>query len=229
MSTQGVNRSFGRYLDTSRALGGFRAKGRVACLALLCAGFVAFGCASGPRPQLTDPEVTVRAMRDAFEKDDVALFLHTLGRPVLREYNEHLIRVGWGDFRPRVGDFVEGARVVEIEDVQPLPHDPTASRSFVWPAESARLRRVRIAVGEAHEDFLFAREVDEPPATARQARGFWVGDRYFVQTEHPSPATYLTDDSPEAERVHWRLVFPYYPYQHNGQLSTRLQAQLAQE
>jgi hypothetical protein len=229
MSTQGSRCPFGRFLDVSRAVARLFAAPAIALGCLLYAGFSVTGCAAGPRPQLTDPDVSVRVMRDAFEKDDVALFLHTLSRPVLREYNEHLIRVGWSDIRPRVGEFVEDARVVEVEDVHALPVDPSASRSYVWPVESARLRRVRITVGDVHEDFLFTLEVDAPPPAARQARGFWVGDGYYVRTEHPSPQTYLTEDSPESERTHWRLVFPYHPYQHNGRLSARLQAQLAQE
>jgi hypothetical protein len=203
----------------------------IACFPLLCAVLLTVACSTGPRPVLSNPEVSVGAMRDAFEQDDVGLFLHTLGRPVLREYSEHVIRIGWSDIRPRVGEFVDGARVVEIVDVPSGEHADFASlptpRGYVWPEPTAHLRRVRLAVGDDYEDFLFALEIDPPPPTAKQARGFWIGDRYFVRTEHSSPQTYLVDDSPEAERSHWRLVFPYLPYQQDGKLTIRLQEQLA--
>lgn len=200
----------------------------IALLCLSCAALLATSCASSQKPVLRQPEVAVTTMRDAFDKDDVGLFLHTLGRPVLKEYSEHIIRIGWSDIRPHVGSFVQSAKVVEVADH--AREKPAASaQGFVWPNEGARLKRVRLSVDGTTEDFLFELEVDDAPETAKQARGFWIGDRFFVKTEHNSPETYLVDDSPESDRTHWRLVFPYYPFQREGQLTRKLQDQLAAE
>lgn len=201
----------------------------ITAIALILAGFAATGCATTPRPTLVDPEETVDVMHDAYLEDDPGLFLHTLGRPVLREYSEHLLRVGWSDIRPRVGEFVEGAEVVEVEDFEPVASDPLVDPAFVWPDDGAPLARVRLRVDGRQEDFLFQQEVDPPAELSKQARGFWIGDSYYVRTEHPSPATYLVEDSPEDERTHWRIVFPFHPFQHNGELTRALQQRLADE
>jgi hypothetical protein len=194
----------------------------IALPALFLAALLATACANGPRPLLSDPEVTVAAMRDAWEKDNVGLFLHTLGRPVLKEYSEHRLRLGWSSIRPLVGDFVSSARVVEIADYPAQPLTEYASGSWVWPEPGAPLKRVRLISEGEVEDFLFALETDDPPEQAIQARGFYIGDRYYVRTEHMSAATYLFVDSPESERTHWRLIFPYQPFQLDGPLTQRL-------
>jgi hypothetical protein len=181
------------------------------------------------RPQLVQPQTTIKVMRDAYREDDAGLFLHTLGRPVLREYSEHLVRVGWSEIRPKVGAFVDAAEVVEAEKYRAENRDVLVSSDFVWPEPDAELMRVRLRLGNDEEDFLFEQELDDAPETAKQAKGFWIGDRYFVRSEHPSPGTYQLGDSPESERTQWRLVFPYHPFQQNGPLTARLQAILNNE
>ncbi len=178
---------------------------------------------------LQDPHVAVMTMRDAWEKDDVGLFLHTLSQPVKNEVSEHAIRIGWSDIRPHVGNFIRDARVIDTTDYRAAPRDAAVPREFVWPGDGARLRRVRLEVGSLQEDFLFQQEVDPPEQGSRQASGFYVGDKYYVRGEHRSPETYLVDDSPEEGRTHWRLVFPYYPFQQAGPLTHKLQQQLAGE
>lgn len=197
-----------------------------ACFALICAGLLASACSVTARPRLTEPRTSIDVMRDAYREDDPSLFLHTLGRPVLREYSEHMLRVGWSEIRPRVGAFIDRAKVVEVTDYRAPRPDPLAPAGFVWPDDGAPLMRLRLRLDNDEEDFLFQQEIDDAPPTAKQARGFWIGDRYFVRTEHPSPDTYLVEDSPEAERTHWRLVFPYYPFQREGPLTWRLQQEL---
>jgi hypothetical protein len=185
-------------------------------------------CATLYLPQLRTPRHSFEAMREAWREDSSALFLHTLSRAVLRDYNEQAIRIGWSSIRGRVGEFVEEARVVETADYTAAPVDPRAPQGWVWPEQGLVLMRLRVELHGQHEDFLFAREVDPPPPQARQAQGFQIGDRYFRVNEHPSPETYLFEDSPESERTHWRLVFPYYPFQSMGPLTRRLQEQLAE-
>lgn len=204
-------------------------KPTIALLSLCMAGLAAAACTATARPVLDQPDTTVTVMREAFDKDDVGLFLHTLGRPVLKEYSEHIIRIGWSDIRPHVGSFVENTRVVEVTDLPRAGVAPRPPNGFVQPREGAALKRVRLAVGDLEEDFLFELEVDEAPLDSKQARGFWIGDRYFVRTQHRSPQTYLIQDSPEEERTHWRLVFPYHPYQKQGALTAKLQQQLSAE
>jgi hypothetical protein len=198
----------------------------VAPIALCFAGFAVTACTVTTRPQLVDPPTTIQVMRDAYRQDDAGLFLHTLGRPVLREYSEHLVRVGWSEIRPKVGDFIDAAKVVEAKDYHAPRPDPLVPSDFVWPEKDAPLMRVRLRLDNEEEDFLFEQEIDDAPENTKQARGFWIGDRYFVKTEHPSPGTYLTEESPESERTQWRLVFPYYPFQRNGPLTRRMQAEL---
>lgn len=190
---------------------------------LLCA------CTSGPQPVLKSPEQSIGAMREAFFRDDPSLFIHCLGSPVLAEYSEHTLRVGWSEIRPRVGAFVEKARVISAEDYRAPAIEPLPPAGFVRPGAGASLKCVILELDGRRERFLFQREVDPAPDTARQARGFWIGDRYFVRTEHPSAETYLVEDSPESERTHWRLVFPYEPFQRSGELTRLLQDQLARE
>lgn len=161
-------------------------------------------------------------MRDAYEQDDAGLFLHTLGKPVLREYSEHIIRVGWGEIRPSVGAFVERAEFVEAVEYREGERDLNVPKDFVWPDKDAKLMRVRLRLEGEEEDFLLEREVDDPPEQSKQAIGFWIGDRYYVKSEHVSPKTYEFEDSPESERTHWRIVFPYHPFQQNGPLTARL-------
>lgn len=194
----------------------------IAPLALIVAGFLATACVTTPRPQLTEPETTIEVMRNAYAKDDAGLFLHTLGKPVLREYSEHIIRVGWSEIRPRVGEFVERAEIVETDDYTPGERDLNVPADYVWPDDGAKLMRVRLRLDGEEEDFLLEREVDDPPENTKQADGFWIGDRYYVKREHVSPKTYMEGDSPESERTHWRIVFPYHPFQHNGPLTARL-------
>lgn len=198
-----------------------------ASTALILAGLLATACTTTTRPLLTDPQTTVGVMRDSYHEDDAGLFLHTLGRPVLREYSEHLLRVGWSEIRPKVGEFIDKAEIVSVSDYEAIQADPLAPVDFVWPDDQIDLKVVRLRLDGDEEDFLFAREIDEAPENTRQAQGFWVGDRYYVKTQHPSPKTYMEGDSPESERTHWRLVFPYYPFQKNGPLTARLQETIA--
>lgn len=201
----------------------------IACLALICAGLLAAACSVTARPRLIQPHTSIEVMRDAYREDDPSLFLHTLGRPVLREYSEHMLRVGWSEIRPRVGAFIDRAEVVEVNDYRAPRPDPLVPPGFVWPDDGTPLMRLRLRLDGEEEDFLFQQEIDAPPTNARQSRGFWIGDRYFIRTEHPSPDTYLDVDSPEAERTHWRLVFPYHPFQRQGPLTARLQQELNTE
>lgn len=198
----------------------------IALLALPLAVSTAAACTSVSRPVLRQPQDSVNAMRDAYDKDDAGLFLHTLSRPVLSEYSEHILRVGWSDIRPNVGDFVTQAQVVSDTEYRLPRAEPDVPRGFVMPEQDAPLRAVRLRVGDKQENFLFQLEVDPPAEDSAQARGFWIGDRYFVRTEHASPQTYLVKDSPESERTHWRLVFPYYPFQAQGELTRALQERL---
>lgn len=161
-------------------------------------------------------------MRSAYREDDAGLFLHTLGKPVLREYSEHIIRVGWNEIRPGVGEFIERAELVEIEDYRERERAMNVPADYVWPEDGAPLKRVRLRLDGQEEDFLLELEIDDAPETSKQATGFWIGDRYYVKREHVSPKTYLTDDSPESERTHWRIVFPYHPFQNQGPLTARL-------
>lgn len=196
---------------------------------LICAGLIATACATTERPVLRTPETTVEVMREAYAADDASLFLHTLSRPVLDEYSEHTIRIGWSEIRPLVGEFIESAQVLSVDDYQAAKPDPLAPAEFVWPREGAELKKVRLIVDGDAENLLFEREIDPPAERSRQARGFWIGDRYYVRTEHDSPNTYLVEDSPKAERTHWRLVFPYEPFQRDGALTRRMQQRLAEE
>lgn len=200
-----------------------------ALFALILAGLLSTACTSTTRPVLKDPQTTIEVMRASYREDDSGLFLHTLGRPVLREYSEHLLRVGWSEIRPHVGEFIDRAEVVSVNDFGSQKPDPLAPADFVWPEEDTKLKVVRLRLDGEEEDFLFELEVDDAPENTTQADGFWIGDRYFVKTEHPSPKTYLTEDSPEAERTHWRLVFPYYPFQQSGPLTARLQQTITNE
>ena len=102
-------------------------------------------------------------MRDAYREDDPSLFLHTLGRPVLREYSEHMLRVGWSEIRPRVGAFIDRAKVVEVTDYRAPRPDPLAPAGFVWPDDGAPLMRLRLRLDNDEEDFLFQQEIDDAP------------------------------------------------------------------
>lgn len=195
----------------------------VACLAFCLAALLAGACATSPKPLLHEPQAAVGAMRDAIEKNDVGLFLHTLGRPVLKEYGEQRLRLGWSGIRPHLANFVGPASVVEVKEYQsPGRNDSIPSGWVIWPEPGAKLMRVRLELDGEQEDFLFALEVDLPPAQSLQSRGFYIGDNWYAVTEHDSPQTYLVKDSPESERTHWRMVFPYYWFQNEGPLTQRL-------
>lgn len=196
-----------------------------ACICM--AGLQVTACTTTGARQLKDPQTTVAVMRQAFSEDESSLFLHCLSRQVLSQYSEHIIRIGWSDIRPAVGEFIDDAEVIEVVDYHAEKYDPLVPEDFVWPSDGVALKRVQLRVGADAEYFLFEREVDDPPANAKQARGFWIGDKYIVRTEHESPQTYLDEDSPESERVQWRLVFPYYPFQSQGKLTAKLQAKMA--
>jgi hypothetical protein len=204
-------------------------KSIIALFSLCGAGLLATACATGPKPVLADPQASFDTMRESWEKDDVDLFLHTVSRAVKKEFSEHTIRVGWSDIRPLVGDFVKPARIVKVEDYTAAPRDPSVSREFVWPDPDVPLKRVRILVDGVEEDILFQREVDPTPPQSNQARGFYIGGDWQTVTAHRSPETYLTNDSPESERTHWRLVFPYFPFQSQGALTRKLQNEFANE
>ena len=164
---------------------------------------------------------------DTPREDDTEVELDI--QSVLREYSEHIIRVGWGEIRPRVGAFVQQAEVVETEVYREPQRDVNVPAGFVWPDKDASLMRVRLRLDGEEEDFLLEQEIDDAPEQSKQAVGFWIGDRYYVKREHVSARTYLTDDSPEEERTHWRIVFPYHPFQKNGPLTARLQDTLSSQ
>lgn len=194
-----------------------------ACLAFCLAALLSGACTTSPKPLLNEPQVTVAVMREAVEKDDARLFLHTLGRPVLKEYGEQRLQLGWSGMRPHLANFIGPASVVEFNEYQsPGRHADIPSGWVIWPEPGAKLMRVRLALDGEEEDFLFALEVDDPPAQSLQSRGFYVGDNWYAVTEHDSPQTYLVKDSPESERTHWRMVFPYYWFQKEGPLTHRL-------
>jgi hypothetical protein len=139
---------------------------------------------------------------------------------------ESAVRIGWSEVRPSIGRLVERARVVEVADTRTQAPDVLVSPEFIWPEADRPAKRLRLEVDGVREDFLFVREIDPAPEQSSEAEGFWVGDRYFVRREHPSPRTYLTEESKEADRTHWRLVFPYYPYNREGRLARLLQDEL---
>lgn len=201
----------------------------LAALSILTLALFLGACQSTPKPVLTTPEETVGAMRRAYNEDDSSLFLHCLGAPVLREISEHTIRVAWGEIRPKVGGLVEKARAIEVSNYQVPTGAPMPAKGFVRPAMDAPAKVLVLEVDGKRERFLFQREIDPAPETAKQAKGFWIGDRYFMRSEHPSAETYLVEDSPEKDRTHWRLVFPYEPFQRNGELTIMLQQTLAAE
>jgi hypothetical protein len=194
-----------------------------ACAILLCA------CQSTPRPLLDSPQSAVDCMRDAYNNDDASLFIHTLSAPVLTEVSSHTIIIIWSEIRPRVGELVARAKIVEVADYTAPVLEPLPPANFVRPTRDRKLMRLVLELDGKRESVLFQREVDAAPPTAKQAKGFWIGDRYFVKSEHPSPDTYLVEDSPEKERTHWRLVFPYEPFQREGELSRMLQQKLAEK
>lgn len=204
-------------------------KSPIAPLALTVAALLAAACTTTARPQLKRPETAIEVMRDAYRENDSGLFLHTLSRPVLKEYSEHLIRVGWGEIRPKVGAFVDAAEVVSVSEYRAIQPDPLVPADFVWPDKDAKLMVLRLRLDGEEEDFLFEQEVDPAPEQSKQARGFWIGDRFVHRNEHPTPQTYLREDSPEEDRTQWRIVFPYYPFQSSGPLTRKLQEQLASE
>ncbi len=183
----------------------------------------------GPRPVLREPTDSLDAMRAAYERDDAGLFIHTLSGPVLARYSEYVIKIGWGEIRPRVGELVKRARVGEVSEYQTETPELGAGGDYIWPEEGQKARRVQLVIGDKSEDFLFVRETDPAPENAKQAKGFWVGDHYFVRREHDSPQTYMTEDAPEKDRTHWRLVFPYYPFQREGELGRMLRDELSRE
>ncbi|MCC6575594.1 MAG: hypothetical protein IT462_17580 [Planctomycetes bacterium] len=199
---------------------------RIAPLLLLA--LLACSCVSGKRPVLREPRDSLDAMRAAFERDDSGLFIHTLASPVLKRYSEYVIRLGWGEIRPNIGGLVARARLVEVEAYTTVQPDDVGG-SYVWPKGGVEGKRARLQVDGEWEDFLFVHEVDPAPENAKQATGFWVGDRYYIRREHDSPETYMTEDAPEKDRTHWRLVFPYYPFQREGKLGLKLQQEMARE
>jgi hypothetical protein len=186
-------------------------------------------CATTPRPLLDSPRAAVECMRQAYENDEPSLFIHTLSAPVLTEVSSHTIMIAWSEIRPRVGELVARAKVLEVADYRAPVLEPLPPSPYVRPQQDRALMRVVLEIDGKRESFLFQREVDPAPPTARQAKGFYIGDRYFVKSQHPSPETYLVEDSPEKERTHWRLVFPYEPFQQDGALSRMLQEKLAEE
>lgn len=191
--------------------------------ALLCAS-----CAvTGKRPVLRTPEDSLGAMRRAYASDDSGLFLHTLASETLKRYSEHTIRIGWGELRPHLGNLVEEAKVVAVREYVTPGRDSAADDTFVWPPAGERARRVRLALRGAEEEFLFVSETDPPPEKSKQAAGVWIGSRYYTRREHRALNTYAQDDVPEKDRTHWRLVFPFYPFQKQGQIAAMLQQEIA--
>lgn len=199
-------------------------------LFLAAAGaFLLAACSTTPRPLLDSPQAAVDCMREAYNSDNAELFIHTLSSPVLTEVSSHTITVAWSEIRPRVGELVAKAKVVDAADYVAPPLEPLPPKHFVRPTRDHALMRVVLELDSKREAVLFQREIDPAPPTAKQAKGFWIGDRYFVKSEHPSAGTYLVEDSPEQDRTHWRLVFPYEPFQQDGELSHMLQQKLAEE
>lgn len=196
-----------------------------ALLACLCLG----GCSAVKRPALRTPEVSIDEMRRAVKDDDAGLFIHCLSGDVLGRYSEYMIRLGWDEIRPGLSSMVSRAEVVEVESFEPQFGDPLAPDDFIWPTEGARAKRVRLALDGREEDFLFVREIDPPPPTAKEAEGFWIGETYYVRRGHGSPETYLVEESPESERTHWRLVFPYFPFQKDGAISRAVMDELSRK
>jgi len=198
-------------------------------LPLFLAGALLCSCQSSPLPRLDSPQAAVECMRAAYRDNDPSLFIHTLGAPVFDEVSAHTIRVAWGEIRPVVGTFVDGLRVIEEGDYRVPDREPLPAQGFVRPRPGTPLKKLVLELDGARESVLFERETDPAPPTAVQAPGFWIGDRYFVKSEHPSPQTYLVDDSPESDRTHWRLVFPYEAFQREGELTRKLVEKLRAE
>jgi hypothetical protein len=194
-------------------------------LALLCAS-----CAtSAARPVLRTPEDSLDAMRGAYSRDDSGLFLHTLAGDTLKRYSEYTIRLGWSELRPHLGKLVEDAKVIEVKDYVTPPRDGQASDTYVWPRDGLRAKRVRLSVRGNEEDFLFVSEVDPPPEKSKQATGIWIGGHYYTRREHRALNAYAQDDVPEKDRTHWRLVFPFYPFQKDGKIAALLQQEIARD
>ncbi len=202
-------------------------------LALLLLSLLALACAScattGARPVLRTPEDALDAMRGAYARDDSGLFLHTLAAETLKRYSEYTIRLGWSELRPHLGKLVEDAKVVEVKDYVTPPRDGQASDTYVWPREGLRVKRVRLSVRGSEEDFLFVSEVDPPPEKSKQAAGIWIGGHWYTRREHRALNAYAEDDVPEKDRTHWRLVFPFYPFQKEGKIAALLQQEISRE
>lgn len=193
------------------------------CLALLCSA-----CAvTTKRPVLRTPEDSLSAMRSAYAADDSGLFLHTLAADTLKRYSEHTIRIGWGELRPNLGALVEQAKVAQVDDYIVPGRDRAAPEAYVWPAAGVRAKRVRLRLRDSEEDFLFVQEVDAPPEKSKQAMGVWIGSRWYTRREHRALSTYAQDDVPEKDRTHWRLVFPFFPFQKDGKIAALLQQEIA--
>lgn len=197
---------------------------------LLAAALLCAACSvSGARPVLRTPEDSLSAMRGAYANDDPGLFLHTLAAQTLKRYSEYTIRLGWGELRPHIGKLVEEAKVVGVHDYSTPARDGLASDTFVWPREGLRAKRVRLSLRGAEEDFLFLSEIDPPPEQSKQAEGIWIGSRWYTRREHRALFAYADQDVPEKDRTHWRLCFPFYPFQKDGKIAALLQQEIARE
>jgi len=182
----------------------------------------AASCASTDLPRLENPDDTVDALRSAFNKDEVELFLHCLSQPVKKKFSPHTIRIAWGEIRPLIGELAKDAEVEVDGEYKYIEPDPNAPDGYVWPNPESQLLRVTLRIEGRSEHFLLVRETDDPPENSKQAVGFWINDTYHTRNAHGSPDTYLTNDSPPEERTHWRLVLPYYPFQNRGELTREL-------
>lgn len=199
-----------------------------AILALLLLALPLSACAvTGKRPVLRTPEDSLSAMRQAWADDDSGLFLHTLAADTLKRYSEHTIRLGWSELRPHLGSLVEQAKVAAVSDYLTPGRDRAAPDAYVWPQANTRAKRVRLRLRDVEEDFLFVQEVDAPPEKSRQALGVWIGSRWYTRREHRALNAYAQDDVPEKDRTHWRLVFPFYPFQKDGKIAALLQQEIA--
>lgn len=198
---------------------------------LTIAALVISACQTPPSSNYRTPKESVAAMQQALREDDAYAYLTTLSTPT-RKQHESLILIGWSQVREALQALQGELQIVEVEERVALSTSSENAKGpdWVWPDVKGQGARVRVAVqidGELlMEDFLFIREVDPPPANAASEPWVRLGLIETPTAMHPDPEELQVEASPEEERVNWRLVYPYYPYQFQSQLAPKLMATL---
>ncbi|NUQ34212.1 MAG: hypothetical protein HUU29_04655 [Planctomycetaceae bacterium] len=185
---------------------------------------------NGARVTLDTPETAVRHMESAFAGDDVDAFLFTLSEETLAKY-ETKILVAWEDVREMF--YFRDVKVTGEEAYKPEYENPGATSDYVFPkrGKPARKVRARIEVDGKHydEDFLFVQEIDPPRDNTMDSPYIRVRDETIPRHEHPTPDRYATEREDARSRTHWRLIYPYYPFQSRSKLARDLMNKLGGE